>query len=485
MSSLGGVAARWIESFLVHSQGDHFNQPFRVHPFQRDFLEDLYATDAADRRRIRRALLGMPKGNGKTELAAAIACLEVAGPLAPSSPDVIVVAASLEQAAILFDSAKAMIAGGQLRPYFDLFDAEIVRKDGPGRIRRIAANYSTAEGLRPTAAIFDEVHEFTSPQTKRTHLVVSNGLVKRTNGLELNITTAGSGMNTLLGQLYEVGRERSDPTYLFRWYSAPDDCELATDKGLHAALRQANPAIAAGFLSLERLAARFREVPEHEFRRYYLNQWVNRPDRALPEAAWEARAEPERPITADVVLMLDASFRRDATAVVGCTIEAQPHVFVVKVWEQPEGDHDWRVPVGEVIDTLADSGYQVREIAFDPTFGWTPLMADLAQSGLDERVVEWPTAVPARIGPAWLHFRDAVMDGGLTHDGSETLARHIGNLVLKFDRFGERPTRDRSQPRSFIDAGIAAIVAFDRATALAGAPPEPESVYLERGLIEI
>lgn len=482
MSSPGAVAARWIESFLVHSQGDYHGQPFRVHPFQRDFLEDLYAVDKG-RRRVRRALLGMPKGNGKTELAAAIACLEAAGPFAPSSPDVIVVAASMEQAAILFDSAKAMISGGPLRPFFELYDSEIIRKDGSGRIRRIAANYSTADGLRPTAAIFDEVHEFTSPQTARTHLVVSNGLVKRASGTELNITTAGSGMNTLLGNLFQVGKEGNDPTYLFRWYAASDDHDLATEAGLRAALREANPAIAAGFLSEDRLVARFREVPEHEFERYYLNRWVDRPDRALPEAAWQACAEPARPITGDVVLALDASFRRDATALIGATVEERPHLFVVKIWEQPEGDFEWRVPVGEVIDTIVGTGYTVREVAFDPTFGWTSLMSDLARDGLDERVVEWPTGVPARIGPAWLHFRDAVMDRGLTHDGDETLARHVSNLVLKIDRFGERPTRDRTQPRSFIDAGIAAIVAFDRASALAGTLPEPESVYNERDLL--
>lgn len=140
--------------------------------------------------------------------------------------------------------------------------------------------------------------------------------------------------------------------------------------------------------------------------------------------------------------------------------------------------------MGEVIDTIVENSHDVREVAFDPTFGWTSLMADLARDGLDERVVEWPTAVPARIGPAWLAFRDAVMDGGLTHDGDETLARHVGNLVVKSDRFGERPTRDRSQPRSFIDAGIAAIVAFDRASRLAGVPPERESVYETRGMLE-
>ncbi len=91
---------------------------------------------------------------------------------------------------------------------------------------------------------------------------------------------------------------------------ASDDHDLRTEDGPRAALREANPAIASGFLSEDRLVARFREVPQHEYARYYLNRWVDRPDRALPDAAWETYAEPGREITTDVVLALDSSFRR-------------------------------------------------------------------------------------------------------------------------------------------------------------------------------
>jgi len=230
------VAARWVERFLVHSQGDFIGRPFRVHDFQRDILDGLYGVDRAGNRIVRRALLGMGKGNGKSELAAAVAVLEVAGPFAPESPDVIVVAASLEQSGIIFDAIKAMISGGPLRPHFDLFDAEIARKDGSGRIRRIAANYSTADGLRPTAAIFDELHEFTSPMTVRTHLVVANGLVKRANGIEIGISTAGADPDSLLGRLYAAGMAGTDPSFLFKWYSASDVHDLGTEAGLRAAV---------------------------------------------------------------------------------------------------------------------------------------------------------------------------------------------------------------------------------------------------------
>ena len=177
------------------------------------------------------------------------------------------------------------------------------------------------------------------------------------------------------------------------------------------------------------------------------------------------------------VVALDASFRRDATALVAATVEELPHLFTLRVWEQPEGDNDWRVPTAEVVDTIraAARRYKVRDIPFDPTFGWTGLMGDLEGDGLETLVVECPTTAPARIAPAWLRFRDAVLDRGLTHDGSELLARHVGNLVLKHDRFGERPTRDRTQARSYIDAAVAAIVAYDRAT---NVPATPKPIFM-------
>jgi phage terminase large subunit-like protein len=233
-------------------------------------------------------------------------------------------------------------------------------------------------------------------------------------------------------------------------------------------------------MSEDRLVARHREVPDHEFRRYYLNQWSGQPDRALPDETWSACADPDRVVAggAEVVLALDASFRRDATALIGATVEEHPHLFRVGLWEQPEGDAAWRVEVGVVIDTIRNACrlFLVREIAFDPTFGWTSLMSDLAGDGLEDRVVEWHTSVPARIGPAWLRFRDAILDGGLTHDADDRVAAHMGNLILKVDRFAERPTRDRSRPRSFIDAGIAATIAFDRATAI-HRTPRRESMF--------
>jgi phage terminase large subunit-like protein len=66
--------------------------------------------------------------------------------------------------------------------------------------------------------------------------------------------------------------------------------------------------------------------------------------------------------------------------------------------------------------------------------------------------------------PACAKFYDAVAGDKLTHDGDPLITRHISNAVIKTDRLGPRIVKEhRSSPRK-IDAAVASIIAFDRAT---------------------
>src|SRR5690349_10413886 len=66
----GPRVARWIEANCVQGEGDHFGEPVRLEMFQKLFLIWLYELRPDGRYRYRRAYLEMPKGNGKTNLAA-------------------------------------------------------------------------------------------------------------------------------------------------------------------------------------------------------------------------------------------------------------------------------------------------------------------------------------------------------------------------------------------------------------------------------
>lgn len=476
--SRGARIAEWIERFLVHAEGDWYGQPFHLHPFQRAFLEDLYREDVNGRRIVRRALLGLPKGNGKSELAAAIAVAELAGPYAPESPNVIIAAASFEQADITFGAARTMITQGPLAPFHEAFDTEVLRRDGPGSMRRIAAAAGTNDGGRPTCFVADELHEWTAGK-ERVHLVVSNGLSKRRDGLEVSITTPGNDRDTLLGRLYAYGRqveshEVSDPAFLFSWAAAGEGWDLADPEQLRAAILEANPAIAAGFLDAERLAARFHEIPEHEFRRYHLGQWVSSPEHWIAPEHWSLCARPGDPPPdgTRIVLGFDGSVRRDCTALVGCTIGTTNHLFTVATWE-PHGEPVPRLEVDAAI-AAAMRRWDVVELACDPN-GWREDLERWAAEYGDR--VNWYEMSPARTAPACDALRGAVqaaVEGmtplPMTHDAGAVLARHVANARTSPTRWGEHIKKDHKDSPNRIDAAMAAVIAYDRARWLASQP---------------
>ena len=97
-------------------------------------------------------------------------------------------------------------------------------------------------------------------------------------------------------------------------------------------------------------------------------------------------------------------------------------------------------------------------------------MEALAEAGVP--VVEYPSSSPARMVPSTAKFYDAVTSGAVSHDHHPTLARHLDNCVVKNDAKGPRVVKEhRGSPRK-IDAAVAAIMAFDRATHVREAEPE-------------
>ena len=70
----GERAIRFIEKFCVHGEGDFFGLPFHLEDFQKDIIRELYQKKKDGSRKYREAMIGLPKGNGKSELAASIAC---------------------------------------------------------------------------------------------------------------------------------------------------------------------------------------------------------------------------------------------------------------------------------------------------------------------------------------------------------------------------------------------------------------------------
>ena len=94
---------------LRHGKGQWAGQPFNLRPWQEKIVRDLFGTLREDGlRQYRTAWLELPRKNGKTHLAAAIALYLLVGDMEPGA-EVILAAVDRDQASLAYDVAVAMV----------------------------------------------------------------------------------------------------------------------------------------------------------------------------------------------------------------------------------------------------------------------------------------------------------------------------------------------------------------------------------------
>jgi phage terminase large subunit-like protein len=439
--------------------------------WQQELVKRVYARDADGGLRFRTALIGMPRKNGKSALSSAAFGLYSLIAEGIEGGEVYSVAAEKEQARIVFGEAKRMVETSELSELCTLYRDAIFVKSTNSVYRVVSAESYSKEGLNPTRIIFDEAH---AHKDRTLFDVFSLAMGNRGKlGQLIAITTAGqktdmTGQDSIAYNLYQYGKrvstgEVDDPTFFMAWWEADPEA----DHRLETTWRAANPGF-DDLVSKDDFASAVLRTPEPEFRTKRLNQWVSSMNAWLPTGKWEQlgseiQLDPEQP----VIVGFDGSFNGDCTALTYCTIPSDdsiPHIGLIRVWEkQPEDTDDWRVSTAEVEDEIIQfcQTYNVKEIACDP-FRWQRTMEAMQDLGLP--VVEYNSSSPSRMVPACSKLYTAVTEGNLTHDNNPTLTRHLSNAVIKTDRIGPRIVKEhRGSPRK-IDAAVAAVIAFDRAT---------------------
>lgn len=472
----GGFVCRWIETHCVFTQGRWIGKPARLLTWEKMFIYALFALDPITKLRlIRWALLGVPKKNGKTELAAWLALYFLIGDGEPS-PLVGVAAGSDEQADLVFGAAKRCAEmSPTLREVTERYEKEILVPSVPGaKLRRLSASVGTNDGPSWFVIICDELHEWKGPKGQALWDVLTNGVGARVEPMIIQLTTAGFDKETICYRQYEHGvrvarGEIEDPQFLMWWYEAPANCDHKDVRFTAAANPSWGEIMLPGFYSDQ-----LKRKTENTYRRYFLNQWTSSAEAWLPFNAWERCrltvvedgaerfADPQPEEGEDVVLGFDGSFNNDSTALIGCTIAERPHLFVVAMWERPpEDEGSWRVPILDVEEEIrsACKTWTVREIACDPA-RWARSYQILEEQGLP--VEEFPQSAQ-RMVPATQRFYEAVINAKMSHDGDPRLGRHVANATVKADQRGTRIQKDPSAPHRKIDGAVAGIMALHRA----------------------
>jgi phage terminase large subunit-like protein len=475
---------------LTHTKGPAARQPFALRPWQLRILKQLFKQRRDRRRQYRTALLMLPRKNGKTELAAALAVYfllfdgEVGG-------EVYSAAADRDQASLVFHVAAQMIRNDPaLERQVQIVDSQkrIVHPDSGSVYRAISAEAYSKHGFNASVVIYDELH---AAATRELWDVLATSQSTRAQPLMMAISTAGYDRHSILYELYAHGKRvladpTIDPTFLPVIYEAP----AAADWRLEKTWRVANPAL-GDFRSLEEMRTmcqRAQEIPaqENSFRRLYLNQWTEQASRWVSLASWAAcLADPPSYARRPCYVGLDLSSTTDTTALVGVYPDRDGPGFDVRVAcfmpdaklrERVTRDRlpydewvrrGWLIATpGNVVDyervraELRAWGAEsdVREVAYDP-WNATDLVTRLsAQDGF--------ACVPLRQGFASLSaptkaLEAAILSRALRHDGHPVLRAHIGNVAVETDAAGNlKPSKTLSTDR--IDLVVALIMALDR-----------------------
>jgi len=441
---------RFIKDFLVVPRGHGAGKPVQLRDFQKEIITGAFAPS------IRTALVSMPRGNGKTALAAMLGLAELF--VGQPSAEVLVVASDQRQANITFNLARRMV---ELNPVLaervHVYRDRLYVPETDSNLIPLPAEYGALQGYDPSLLIVDELHVVTHEVWE----AATTAAGKRPESLTLAISTPASSEDSVMWSLVKHGREGTDPQFYYKEFSAPEGCAVDDRE----AWRIANPALSCKdpFLAEDALEAVRKTIREPVFFQLRLGVWRKGTDSWLPFGAWEALEDRSRKVTGRVVLAFDGSASGDSTALIGCTVGADPHVFTVGLWENP-GDQRWRVPRTEVTATVREAFHRwdVLELACDP-WGWRSELESWADEFGQRRVLEWNTAHSRRMAPATDRLYQAVVGGGLTHDGDPAVAAHFAHATAKSTALGDLITKDkRNSPRK-IDAAVATIVAFDRA----------------------
>jgi len=487
---------------LTHTKGPFAGQTFNLRPWQVRIVRSIFKKRRDGLRQYRSCLLMLPRKQGKTELAAAIA---VYGLLADgeSGGEVYSAAADRDQASLVFGVAAQMIRNDPALNeacYIVESKKRIVHRKTGSIYRAISAEAHSKHGFNASMVVYDELH---AAPSRELYDVLSTSMGARKQPLFLAISTAGYDRHSILWEVYQHAKQVAehpalDPTFLPIIYEAPPDADWTSPR----VWRKANPAL-GDFRSLEELqilAARAQQIPaqENTFKRLYLNQWTEQASRWLSVATWDAcRAEPPEPLAGRRCFVgMDLSTTTDLTALVavfpdesgGYDVIARFFVPAERIRERSRRDHvpyeEW-VKQGHLEATTGWGGtsvdyeairrqlaawrevYNLELIAFD-TWNATELVSKLEK-------IDGFALVPVRQGFASLSaptksLEPSILSKRLRHDGNPIMRWCVANTAVETDAAGNlKPSKERSHER--IDGVVALIMAVDCVNRLAAVKP--------------
>lgn len=532
--SYGHAVGQFCFENVRQTKGRWAGLPLQFEDWQQRFLNEAFEVDPITGLRVyREVLLGLPRKNGKSTMAAGLSLYLLVAD-GEAGPEVYNAAAAKDQARVVYQQARNFVeASPTLGDHLVVGRSEIQSPENMGYLRVISSKANVQHGSNPSGNVIDELW---AHPTDDLYVALTSGTGAREQPLTLTITTAGFDDESPLGLLYNralkladvehpspyltIARDRASG-FLMYWYGVPDD--PAFDVSDPAVVAQANPAswITEQYLWSEQNKPSMRFL---EYRRWHGNQWTEAEDAFIEGSVWDACKAPELvplpelPIGAGV----DMGEVYDSTGVVyaqrqrdlpcenpecqqveayagrrksakritwvhgapGCT--ADRVVIRARRWANPyaPGHHlreHWRVNTEEVRAHVRGlrNAYPAamarrvddNKVMQGPAVGYDPWHFRESAADLEDEGVNMVEFPQnaSRMGPASELLLELAKSGRLAHDGDLLLRQAIINAVAKRTRRGWVIDKPKGSSR-LIDLAVACAIAVSLAMI---EPPKP------------
>ncbi|MFW9223444.1 terminase TerL endonuclease subunit [Corynebacterium striatum] len=442
----------FAQKFLLVPKGKGARQALILRDWQVDMCRTLL-----DSEEVALACWILPRGNGKSGLAAALALHHVFMSGIEGARCAIVAQDERRASAMLKTAARMVELNDELSSRCLVYKDRIEIPGSNSSLTALPAEAQRIEGEDLTLGIVDEIGFVRKDSFEAT--ILSAG--KREGSKVLAIGTPSPSRFREVSPLWDlVVRGRSEPDAVdFRLVEFGADESLPIDSPETWAL--ANPAF-GDWLTEKAIRAQLPPVTrELEFRRARLGQWVEQSSEpAVPADSWKKCARPgvHLPKGTRVVIALDGSMNNDSTALLVGSVSSKPHFEIGGLWEPYKEDGDFEVNHLEVEDRIRElaAKFQVVEIVADP-FRWQRTLQVLDEEGLP--VHKFPQST-TRLNPATTDLRAAVNAGLLTHSSEPELNTHVLRASIEESTRGMKLSKpSRSQK---IDLAACLIMGYSR-----------------------